>query len=29
MESRVRWKSHARFGAGEKMAIISKSYLSQ
>ena len=28
MERRVRWKSHARCGAGEKMEITSKSYLS-
>ena len=28
MASRVRWKSHARFRAGEKLEIISKSYLS-
>ena len=28
MERRVRWKSHARCGSGEKIEIISKSYLS-
>ena len=28
MERRVRWKSHARCGAGENSEIISKSYLS-
>jgi len=28
MERRVRWKSHARCGRGEKTEIISKSYLS-
>lgn len=28
MASRVRWKSHARFRAGEKTEIISNSYLS-
>ena len=27
MERRVRWKLHARCGAGEKMAITSKPYL--
>ena len=27
MERRVRWKLHARCGAGEKVAIISKPYL--
>ena len=28
MERRVRWKSHARCGAGEKSEIISNTYLS-
>ena len=28
MESRVRWKSHARFGLGENLEIVSKDYLS-
>ena len=28
MESRVRWKSHARFGSGENLEIISNDYLS-
>ena len=28
MESRVRWKSHARFGLGENPEITSKDYLS-
>ena len=27
MESRVRWKSHARFGGGENSEITSKNYL--
>ena len=27
MESRMRWKSHVRFGGGEKIEITSKSYL--
>ena len=28
MERRVRWKSHARCGAGENLEIVSNSYLS-
>lgn len=27
MEHRVRWKSHAQYGTGEKVKIISKPYL--